>query len=640
MELRENIERALSCLNRNELHEAERHLSEVLANSTEDASALQLLGIIRREQGRYSEAEAFYRRSLARQPNQAHVHFNLGNLMRAQGRLPDAIAEHREAIRLKPNYLDAYLGLALSLSESGDHAAAAQSCRALLRVQPNHLAAKQALSIELCELGRPEEAEGILRQALALGLKDSRQQAIFEHNLAITLNQQLRHAEALAMFDAARARAPDLPSVDFNRGTALQELGRLDEAATAYRLALARTPEDTAALACLATTCGQMGDFANARLYGERALAHDANQPFALIGLALADLEDGAFATAQATLRKILENPQLRRSRYFSFALSLAGDAFDGQGLVADAFASYSAANAAVRKRGAPRWSSGRAIDDVTRLLARFASSGGWDSGPVGAATPAAGHVFLLGFMRSGTTLLEAVLASHSRVAAMDEIDLLADAARNFLLDDGGLGRLAQLDRKETSRWQERYWNSVKATGRSVANRILLDKMPLNSLRMPLLSRLFPEAKIIFAVRDPRDVVLSCFRRRFSPTKHTFEFLDLTDCARFYASVMELAELYRERMKFDIREFRYEDMVCDFEPTVQAVCDFVGIEWADSMRDFSSAGALNPRGASAIQVARGLYPDAAGQWRRYREQLAPVLPLLEPWVARFGYPPD
>ncbi len=640
MELRENIQRALLCLDRKELHEAERHLNEVLAKATEDASALQLLGVVRREQGRYTEAEECYRRSLAAQPNQAHVHFNLGNLMRAQGRLAEAIAEQREAIRLKPNFLDAHLGLALALSESGEHMAAEQCCRSALRVQPNHLPTKQTLALELCELGRPEEAERILRQALALGLRDVRQRAAFEYNLAVTLNQQLRHAEALVLFDAARASVPDLPSIDFNRGTTLHELSRFEEAAAAYQLALTQNPEDTAALACLATTCAQLGDFASARLYGERALARDANQPFALIGLALADLEEGAFAAAEARLRKILENPVLRRDRYFSFALSVAGDAFDGQNLVRDAFTSYSAANASLRQSYDSHQASGRAIDDVKRLIARFARSDGWDSPAVGAAMPAAGHVFLLGYMRSGTTLLEAVLASHPRVAAMDEIELLNDSARTFLLDDGGLRRLAKLDPNETSHWQIQYWNSVKKTGLSVSNRILVDKMPFNSLRMPLVSRLFPQAKVLFAVRDPRDVVLSCFRRRFAPTKHSFEFLDLADCARFYDSVMQLADLYRTRLSFDLHEFHYEDMIRNFEPTVRAICDFVGIEWEDSMRGFSSARAIDPRGASAPQVGRGLYADAVGQWRRYREQLAPVLPLLEPWVARFGYPAD
>jgi len=156
-----------------------------------------------------------------------------------------------------------------------------------------------------------------------------------------------------------------------------------------------------------------------------------------------------------------------------------------------------------------------------------------------------------------------------------------------------------------------------------------------------LIARLFPDAKVIFAVRDPRDVVLSCFRRRFDMGPYSFEFLRLDDCARFYASVMTLVERYRQTLPLMLLDYRYEDMIADFESSVRGACRFIGIGWRDSMRDFSaSADAINRRSASALQVRRGLYGDAAGQWRRYREQLAPVFPILQPWVERFGYPPD
>jgi hypothetical protein len=121
----------------------------------------------------------------------------------------------------------------------------------------------------------------------------------------------------------------------------------------------------------------------------------------------------------------------------------------------------------------------------------------------------------------------------------------------------------------------------------------------------------------------------------------SFEFLSLEDCARHYGAIMGLLELYREKLPLDIKVHRYEDMIADFAGSVRAVCDVIGLGWNESLRDFGgSAKGVRERSLSANQVRRGLYTGAAGQWRRYRDRLTPVLPILAPWVERFGYRND
>src|SRR5438105_11656992 len=230
---------ALAHLEKDEIFPAENILGPLLAAEPANAAALQLMGVARRAQNRLDEAEDFYRRSLAIDPAQAHVHHNLGNVLRAKAHFADAALSQREAIRLKPNYVEAHLNLALALSDMGDHEAAAKSCRDALRIQPNYLFAKQALAAELCTLDRPAEAERLLRQTLDLGVREERQAAALEHNLGIALKQQKKFAEALGFFDTARAKAPDMQAVDYNRGNTLQHLGRLEEAVESYRRALA-----------------------------------------------------------------------------------------------------------------------------------------------------------------------------------------------------------------------------------------------------------------------------------------------------------------------------------------------------------------------------------------------------------------
>jgi tetratricopeptide (TPR) repeat protein len=241
------LRRALDLMNRNEIVAAEAALVGLLDERPEEPDALQLLGVLRRAQGRTDEAEALYRRSIAANPVQPQVHHNLGNLFYSLGRIDEALAAQREAIRLKPNYVEAYLNLGLALLMAGDFTGAEESFRAALRIQPNFTFAKQSLATALTEQNRPKEAEALLRQTLALGSRDPRQIAALEHNLGVAVKMQDRFDEALRLFDAAQTKVPDLIMVDYNRGNTLQHLGRLEEAVACYRRAIGRNPLHMAA---------------------------------------------------------------------------------------------------------------------------------------------------------------------------------------------------------------------------------------------------------------------------------------------------------------------------------------------------------------------------------------------------------
>lgn len=241
------LQQALKCVDGNALDEAEGYLVEILDANPKEPDGLQLMGLVRRAQGRSAEAEDFYRRSLAERPEQPHVHHNLGNLLISLGRNEEAIAPLQEAIRLTPNYVDAHLNLGKAYSGTNRHALAEKCFRRVLWLSPGHPFALQCLGGTLNDLGRPKEAEMVLRKGLAANPKNPRQAAAFEHNLAVSLNLQRRFDEALVLFDSAQAKVSDMPYVDYNRAHALQFLGRFDEAVEGYRRALARSPLHLAA---------------------------------------------------------------------------------------------------------------------------------------------------------------------------------------------------------------------------------------------------------------------------------------------------------------------------------------------------------------------------------------------------------
>jgi len=329
------LRQALGHLQRNELPQAEGLLAHVLSTSPLDTEALQVMGLVRAAQGFFPEAIDFYGRSLAGKPDQPNVRSNLAGALMRLGRIDEAIAELREAIRLKPNYAQGHLNLALALSAGGDHAGAEKSCREALRFQPNYLLARQTLAAELNALGRPREAETTLRQALAQAPRDLRQVAALEHNLAVSRKMLGDYAGALRLLESAKAKASDMPAVDYNRGNTLQELGRLDDAVVAYRQALAHNPLDMLAHRDLNGLLYRLGDDeAFLRSYDDAAALYP---------------EAGALPIAKAHYL-FLKGDHERARTYFERAIRLAPESVtphDGLGLI---LARQGAFDAAIRE--------------------------------------------------------------------------------------------------------------------------------------------------------------------------------------------------------------------------------------------------------------------------------------------------
>jgi len=255
-------------------------------------------------------------------------------------------------------------------------------------------------------------------------------------------------------------------------------------------------------------------------------------------------------------------------------------------------------------------------------------------------ADDSAGLAFILGFPRSGTTLLGRIVASRPDVAVLEERPLLAKAVADLYDKPDGAARLAALTAAEADVYRQDFWQRARATGIETRGRRVFEQTALNTVYLPLILKLFPRSPVVFAIRDPRDVVFGCFRRRFAPNRFTREFHSLESTARLYCDTMRLAELCRERFGFRPLDIRNEDLIADFDTETRRLCAFTGLVWDESLRDYHRAAEGHTlTTASAAQVRRGLSRDGIGQWRRYAEQMAPVLPLLQPWVERFGYPP-
>jgi tetratricopeptide (TPR) repeat protein len=450
-----------------------------------------------------------------------------------------------------------------------------------------------------------------------------------------------RNAEAMASFDTAVRIAPNFAHAHYAKGWLAEQMGELDLAVQAHEKALAADPRLAEALASLASIASLRGEWDGARDHAGRALAIDPMQPTATVALASAEVAAGEHEPAARRLRLLLDaQPNRLTPHARSVALGRLADALEGQGLTAEAFQAYGEEKALTRQVHAHRFAGQNPATVLDGVIGWLEALTDWPAGD-DAAGPAAQHVFLLGFPRSGTTLLEQVLASHPDVVTLDEHEVLAEAGQAFLTSSAGLDRLAALGPEELSQLRADYWRRVREHGVEVEGKVLIDKLPLNTIKLPLIARLFPKARILFAVRDPRDVVLSCFRQHFDINAAMFELLSLEGAAAFYDRVMKLGTLAGEKLPLNLRQHRHEDLVEDFDAQTRATCDFIGLPWSDSLRDFAeTAKGRDIRTPSAPQVRRGLYEQGMGQWRRYAGEMTPVMPVLQPWVDRFGYPTD
>jgi Flp pilus assembly protein TadD len=490
--------------------------------------------------------------------------------------------------------------------------------------------------------GRFEDAAELLNRAQALAPRDPH----VLNSLGVCLQALGRTDPAMKAYDEALKVDPRMAPAHFNRGSLLQDLNDIKSARAAYQQAAALDPNYVEALAGLAWLDAQAGDADSARLNGERALKLAPANLLARMALASADLQRGDLPAAGTRLAALIQEPGLTPVNR-SIVFGLAGDVLDAEDRPAEAFAAYAAANAGLKALNAARFEAPgmeSALDQVRRLTSWFEAA---DPEPWRQAPPVrprseepAAHVFLVGFPRSGTTLLENILAAHPQVVSLEEKDCLEIVSAHYLASGDGLDRLASMDSSEAARQRETYWALVGKYGVEPRGRVFIDKMPLASVQLPVIAKLFPDARILFARRDPRDVVLSCFRRRFGMNPSMYQLLTLDGAAAYYDAVMRLSEQYRNLLPLPQHVVRYESLVEDFEGTARAACGFLGIEWNPGLVDFAArARARGISTPSAAQVARGLNREGQGAWRRYAKQMAPVLPLLDPWVRQFGYEP-
>jgi len=251
--------------------------------------------------------------------------------------------------------------------------------------------------------------------------------------------------------------------------------------------------------------------------------------------------------------------------------------------------------------------------------------------------------VFLIGFLRSGTTLSQEVLATHPDVFISDETDLVVSMREelNRLSNYQGdtVKQLKSATKETINHLRDFYWTRAKSRhGDSISNKVFIDKTTMNTLDIGLINCVFPEAKVIFVIRDPRDVCLSCFMQLMVPTPFTAHLFDWQKTVDLYSKTIDWWLYIKTQMSLDYIEFRYEDAVTDLEPTFKKVFKFIGLDYISEATEFyKSAANKFVASPSFNQVSKPLYSSSLARWKQYETEFLAVIEKLQPYINEFGY---
>ena len=517
--------------------------------------------------------------------------------------------------------------------EQGQLASAKAQSETVLAAAPGEPNASQIMALVLMREDNAQAAVTHLRNA---------NQSMPDHPpvlnmLGVALGPTGNRAAARKEFVKVKGLAPDYLDARFNLAQLEIDENQFSQALTEYNDILAAQPLNAEALAGRAKASLLLHDIGDAIEDAEQGLKIDETNVSASLTLAEAKLRNGEAELGRQIALQVVARKDIAPSDRAN-AFGLAADAADRLGLYDEAFNNYTESNNAFAFLSRHVMSEPPSPYNpltIRKLMDHLKDVAG-DAPP-----PCADHqvAFLIGFPRSGTTLLEQVLAAHPQVTSHGERTALSDACGDLLLSEDGLNKLGHLNEVQAAYYRTTYWQEIAKLGPLPAKGdIYLDKMPVNTVFLPVIAKVFPTAKILFAVRDPRDVVLSCFQQRFTFNQAMYQLLSLGKAAKYYDQVMALGVKARELFELQICDLRYDDIVDDLEGQARQAIEFLGLEWDPQVLDYrdsiKSRAVVTP---SAGQVVEPIYRRSLGKWKNYEAQLAPVLAQLAPWVSHWGY---
>lgn len=649
-ELRAVLQQGMSMFQAGRLQDAERLFQTALSMNAKNVNALQLLGIIKFQTGRFRDGEQLLRRAIKQNPKIADLHFNLGNMLEQQGKLKQAAVAFENAVKLgmagdqahnnlgmvlvkleklseaerslqraielnpkNPSALSNY-GLLLRKQDRADEAV--KVFEKAIEVEPRFVEAYSNLGAVYKEQGDLVKAEEYLRKALNIDLQNSN---VMNSLAAVLLNKNEDEA-ALALLQNAVNLSPQSVDINLNLAKVFVKLEDDEAAIETYQSVEKLSPSNINAMAGIGNLLSKQGKFDAAKKYFCKVLDLDHKSIVGRIGLISIDtpgVEDQKIKYLESAYPDFADSEDDKTS--IAFCL---GKVFEKGGDYTTAFNYLADGNRL--KRASYDYTLKEDEEFFANIKEMFSAE--LFQNQLGSGSDDSTPIFILGMPRSGTTLTEQILSSHPQVYGAGELPDI----RKLISQQCGAGEyrefpkfLGQLDIGEISQMGKEYIEGLRKRDSS-AERIT-DKMPHNFLHVGMIRLMLPNAKVIHCKRNPIDNCLSIFKQNFGGV-HAYAY-DQAELGGYHRLYQDLMAHWNKVMPGFMFELQYEDMVADQEGMTRKVLEFCDLPWDDSCLQFHKSE-RTVKTASYTQVRKKIYSDSVELWKRYEQELQPLVSAL------------
>ena len=582
--------------------EASDAFRKVIALNPLFAGGYSNLGTTFHEQGKFQDALKFYAKAIELQPNYAEAYNNIGNTFKELGKFDEAIKSYNKALSFEPNYADAYFNMGVVFNEQGNSHEAIKAYNKALTFKSDYAEAYNNIGNTLRELEKLSEAIDAFNKSLIL--KPDYLEAY--NNIANTYLNQGKLNEAINAYKSALKFKSDYVEAWINGADALEKWNKLDQ----LTIWLKEACEN------FETIPSDIIYFQSKLLWRKKEIKEASKLILSIDLKTISDIRKQGFLSLKA---KLYESSKDYAQAY---------ECFLQMNLIAKKSESYLNSNSEIF------------YNNIKVQLNRLKLKSLNISTNAIIDKDAQIPVFLVGFPRSGTTLMDTILRSHSSIEVLEEKATIV-AAKTSIRNNGYIDiHSTTFPSNILSQARKAYLNEFK---KHIKNRdpklVCIDKLPLNLLEVPLIHQLFPNAKFILALRHPLDTILSCWMQDFEINAAMANMVDLDRIVELYCIAMETFKICRSEYNFNVHTIRYEDLLDDLKGESSSLLNFLGLNWESKMQDYRATalkrGRINT--PSYSQVSEPIYKDAQYRWVNYRDYLDKYSEEIEPWIKEFGY---
>ena len=559
------------------------------------------LALVNHKENKFENAEKHYKQLLKIDPTHFNATYLLGTLFFQQNKLKDAKKIFESAILINAGHAELCNNYGATLTQLGEYKSAINILQKAIYINPNYAEAY--------------------------------------NNLGAALRELREYQKAIIFFEKANKLKPNFIDPYLNLGIVFKELANFKKAIFFFKSVIKIKQNNTKAyqnLMELYEKTNQEKELNDIIVIAKKFIKHD---PIIKLYEAIIFYNNNEFIQAKNLLESIFfESLNIKNE---IIRVTTLAKCFDRIGNGKAAFNYFvKANNLAPKLRKLNLYNKNRYLTQISSRINFFKQANIKKWKVVKPKNKRPDPIFLIGFPRSGTTLLDTVLRSHPAIEVVEEKPTV-NSLINCINEMGneGLKSLANINEKEIEKIQNVYFKSLDNQIQNKNATIYIDKLPLNIIHVGEIVRIFPNSKFILSVRHPYDCVLSCFMQDFELNDAMANFLDIKDSAQLYDYVMRLWFKYLSIFQIRYHEVKYENLIGNFKKTTELVLSFLDLPWDDAVFNYSTTAKKREAIAtpSYNQVTKPLYSHADGRWKKYEKQISSIYPILNQWIKKFKY---